>query len=400
MSNSTLPSRPSLEYLRKLAKDRLPTLRSDTPGARLADALLAVAQDHGFSSWRALKAEIDRRRGDLTSRWFAAVRGCDADSVRELLREDPSLLHARASRHDATALHIAAAANNIEMARVLLDAGADPNDTGDDEHIGVIGWATFFAQPADDQREVVSLLVDRGACHHIFSAIALGHLDVIRALVEQHPETLDARLSPRHHGQTALHFAIARGRADILDLLIELDADLDATDHNGQTAMEFARLRGDRQAAERLLGAGARQLPRTSVPEASAVASGLADSIQSSTPVIGSRDVGGTLAWYASLGFTEVARYPTDGSGVFWGLVMLGKAEITFDVRETAGARGVSLLLVTDRVQDLYGFLKSRQLERADVEFVQTLHEPVHGGLEFSIRDPNGLTLRFLQQQK
>ena len=400
MSNSTLPSRPSLEYLRKLAKDRLPALRGATPGAKLADALLAVAQDHGFPSWRALKAEVDRRRGDLTSQWFEAVRRCDADTVRTLLREDPSLVQARESRHDATALHVAAAANNVEMARMLLDAGADPNDTGDDDHIAVIGWATFFAQPGDIRWDVVSLLVDRGARHHIFSAIALGDLDVIRALVEQHPETLDARLSPRHHGQTALHFAIARGRADILDLLIELDADLDATDHNGQTAMEFARLRGNRQAAQRLLDAGARPPVRRSVPEALAVASSLANSIQSSTPVIGSRDVGATLAWYTSLGFTEVARYPTDGSGVFWGLVTLGKAEITFDVRETAGARGVNLLLVTDRVQDLYEFLKSRQLERADVEFVQTLHEPVHGGLEFSIRDPNGLTLRFLQQAK
>ena len=400
MQHSTLPSRPSLEYLRKLAKDRLAALRHATPRAQLADALLAIAQEHGFPSWRALKAEVDRRRGDLTSRWFEAVRRCDVETVRALVREDPSLLQARESRHDATGLHVAAAANNLEMARVLVDAGADLNDAGDDDHIGVIGWATFYAQPGDNPSEVVSLLVERGARHHIFSAIALGDLDVIRALVEQHPESLDARLSPRHHGQTALHFAIARGRVDILDLLIELDADLDAIDHNGQTAMEFARLRGDRQSAEHLLSAGARQAVRRSVPEAPAVAEGFAKSIQSSTPVIGSRDVAATLAWYTSLGFTEVARYPTDGSGVFWGMVTLGKAEITFDVRETAGARGVSLLLVTDRVQDLYEFFKSRQLERADVQFVETLHEPVHRGLEFSIRDPNGLTLRFLQEQK
>ena len=58
----------------------------------------------------------------------------------------------------------------------------------------------------------------------------------------------------------------------------------------------------------------------------------------------------------------------------------------------------MSLLVTTDRVRDLYEFLTSRQLEAADVQFVKTLHEPEHGGLEFSIRDPNGFTLRFLQE--
>jgi hypothetical protein len=48
-------------------------------------------------------------------------------------------------------------------------------------------------------------------------------------------------------------------------------------------------------------------------------------------------------------------------------------------------------------VRELYEVLKSRQLASADVEFVKTLHEPEHGGLEFSIRDPNGFTLRFWQ---
>jgi catechol 2,3-dioxygenase-like lactoylglutathione lyase family enzyme len=59
MSDSKLPERPSLEYLRKLAKNRLPELRRTHPDAKLATALLHVAREHGFASWRALKAELD-----------------------------------------------------------------------------------------------------------------------------------------------------------------------------------------------------------------------------------------------------------------------------------------------------------------------------------------------------
>src|SRR5688572_28776098 len=44
---STLPSRPSIEQLRKQAKDRLGTL----PGAKLADAQFALAREYGFDSW-------------------------------------------------------------------------------------------------------------------------------------------------------------------------------------------------------------------------------------------------------------------------------------------------------------------------------------------------------------
>lgn len=62
MSDSKLPERPSLEYLRKLAKNRLTELRRTDPDAKLATALLRVAREHGFPSWRALKAQLDSRR--------------------------------------------------------------------------------------------------------------------------------------------------------------------------------------------------------------------------------------------------------------------------------------------------------------------------------------------------
>jgi hypothetical protein len=67
MSASKLPERPSLAYLRKLAKERLTQLRQSDPDAKLANALLQVARDHGFPSWRALKADLDLRQTKPTN---------------------------------------------------------------------------------------------------------------------------------------------------------------------------------------------------------------------------------------------------------------------------------------------------------------------------------------------
>jgi hypothetical protein len=396
MSNSTLPLRASLEYLRKLAKDRLAVLRRTDPRAQLASALLAVAQDHGFSSWRAMKAEVDRRNAGSATRFFDAIQQGDVETVRALLHEDPTLITRRGPRHDASALHFAC--NHLEMIRVLLDAGADPNDRGDDMGVGVIGWVTLIPEPGAIRMDVLSLLLERGARHHLFSAIASGNIDVIRGLVEQQPDALDERLATGHHGETPLEFAIARNRLDIVDLLIELGADLEATDSKGQTALEFALLRRDRGAADRLRAAGAQSPKPSAAPAQRQTTSPFASSVQGATLVIGTADVGRTLDWYTSIGFTEEGRFPAEGPVVFWGRATLGKAELTFDVREQTNPRGVSLLITTDRVRELYEVLKSRALESADVEFVETLHEPEHCGLEFRIRDPNGFTLRFLQE--
>lgn len=58
-STSQLPPRPSLEQLRKQAKERLADLRRSRPGARLADAQFALARELGFESWPRLVAHVE-----------------------------------------------------------------------------------------------------------------------------------------------------------------------------------------------------------------------------------------------------------------------------------------------------------------------------------------------------
>ena len=93
MSDPKLPVRASLEYLKKLAKDRLRDLRRADPQAKLAAALLAVAREHGFSSWRALKAELDDRRARDSALFFNACAKGNVGVMRNLLAKDPNLAH-------------------------------------------------------------------------------------------------------------------------------------------------------------------------------------------------------------------------------------------------------------------------------------------------------------------
>jgi Ser/Thr protein kinase RdoA (MazF antagonist) len=56
-----LPDKPSLDFLRKEAKDLLAALRESRPGASLADAQRALASQYGMRDWNELKSEAERR---------------------------------------------------------------------------------------------------------------------------------------------------------------------------------------------------------------------------------------------------------------------------------------------------------------------------------------------------
>jgi ankyrin repeat protein len=450
MSNAQLPERASLEYLKKLAKDRLHELRRGDPQAKLASALLEVARDYGFSSWRALKAEIEQRQKKFVTHFFEACVKGDVEAMRASLKNDPDLVrvsipgsfhgwtglheaakrghaeavrlllecgadpNARESGDNTYALHWAAAHAHLEIVRALLDAGGDVHGMGDVHEFDVIGWATYHA-PDDDpaqmdvsRRDLLSLLLERGARHHIFSAISVGDLELIRRLVEQNPEMLDRRMSRFEQGMTPLHFAMGRKRYDILELLIEMGADLEAQDQSGQTALAVAMLRGDREAMARLHAAGAKQPMAVAPSGFTAGMAKLAGSVRKGVPMIYVPDVGRTLDWYVSIGFKEIDRYADDGV-VNFGMVAFGEAELMLNMHGKPGRHDASLWFYTDKVDDLYQLLKSRQLEAAQaalagapgdhqgIEFVEDINNTSYGAREFGIRDLNGYILYFIQ---
>jgi len=332
------------------------------------------------------------------------------DAVKRLLAEgaDPN---ARESGDNTTPLHWAAAAADVETVRALLDAGADVNGFGDVHELDVIGWATVFDHEHTSGRErdrqtVARLLLDRGARHHIFSAIALGDLDAIRAVVAGNPKALERRQSRFEHKRMPLHYAIERGRTDILDLLIELGADLDAADMHGQTALAFAMIKGDRAAVERLRQAGAKEPAAIEASTLTERMRSVALEVTGGMPMIFVPDVAETLAWYTALGFHEIDRVADDGV-VNWGLLAFGKGQVMLNMHGRKGEHDVHLWFYTERVDEMYQLVKARELaaadarlaekpdERLDIEVVDEIYDPPYGGREFTIRDLNGYRVSF-----
>jgi hypothetical protein len=344
---------------------------------------------------------------------FAAVAEGDAARVRALLAAgaDPN---ERETGDNATPLHFAAATGQLDIVRALLDAGADVHGHGDLHDGGVIGWAA--GDPANAANGVIPLLLERGARHHIFSAIALDDLSAIREVVLRDPSQLSRRRSRFEHGQTPLHFALAapeglsrkRPQYAAARLLIELGADVNARDARGRTALETAMLHGDVEGARLLIATGAVE-PHIPGDAGEADLDALRRSGVRLIPMLCVDDVDACVAWYESSGWSLDARVPESGP-MGWAMLSFGDLRMMVQAVVARPHPLIAVWLYTTRLDDLYALYRARQLRAVKTAlaggpvpapgtgaaFLEDLYEPPYGGRQFSIRDPNGFELVFM----
>lgn len=236
----SLPPRPSLEWLRKAAKKRLIDLRRDRPGAQLADAQLALAREHGFPSWRALKSHIDQSasaaanaRDGGGAMLLRAIAAGHFDDVRRMLDADPTLIEATGPHPfwggRPQPLHVAIENDRRDIFDLLLERGADV----DGKNAGYDHWSPLML--AIDRPDMRDELVRRGAAIGLAEALLLGDDARVEALLRESglPETVP---------NAGSYLAFVRTTVAV-DLLLAAGAQLEQKDRWGTRPVEaVARL--------------------------------------------------------------------------------------------------------------------------------------------------------------
>ena len=260
---------PDIDQLKRQARELLEAYRAQSPDAvievaahhrtatpetfALHDAQFVLARSYGFESWPKLKAAVD---GVTTTRLHEAVQKGDLGAVRALLARRPEivdLLREGPSGFEIRAIHIAVMARDVEMTRLLLEAGADTRDgiwpnrdatsprtiaeeRGYDEIV-----ALMTAQ--EEKRGARSVNAHGDGVRRLRDAMMTGGEEAVIAVFESEPAL--AGMCPPD-GVTMLHRAAQYGLLRVAKWLLDHGADVNKQSQpdfwrwKGRTPLEFA----------------------------------------------------------------------------------------------------------------------------------------------------------------
>jgi ankyrin repeat protein len=166
---------------------------------------------------------------------FAALEARDFKAVEAMLDADPALANARNERGDSLLL-MAAYSGERALAAKLRDLGA----TVSLFEAAALGLGDEARDRIDaDPGQVVAYSHDGWTALHL--AAFFGHRDLARLLLDRGADVNARSRSDRFARQnTPLHAAAANSQAEVAALLVERGADVNARDGSGFTPLALA----------------------------------------------------------------------------------------------------------------------------------------------------------------
>jgi ankyrin repeat protein len=185
----------------------------------------------------------------------ACQRG-DVDAVRALIAANPTVVDAD-DEHGWRPIFHAGLWRREPVVRLLIEAGADlaAHD----------GYVMHYAGEVPDNKAIVSLLVQYGALdahvrptddlsRQFLAAVFLADPARVRSLLGRHPHLATA---PDGRGDLPIHHAARNGDTQIVRLLVEQGADVNAQNPRGHTVLYCAGGHGHLETVQLLLQEGA-----------------------------------------------------------------------------------------------------------------------------------------------